>query len=201
MNKEIITLIDYFKAFMSSIFKFRLPIDILSAIAGGVVGLILVELWDWLRRPKIREVGFEKVNVNFGVLYKLKFKIEGKQYPGICQLEIRWSNKSVKAKWDELPNPLQDDNIDSFRPELVPVTFYQPLFLKRKYSVPIIHKDDNERLSIFSGWWFGRDKYGPDPYVTKSTQIELVLSGNNLHWRKLYKIEDILKQAEETNNN
>ena len=139
----------------------------------------------------------------------------GKQHPGICQLEIKWNNKSVLAKWDETPAPLEvveengerEDIIKDkdgdwiakkFLPHSVPVTYYQPLFLKKEYAVPIIYKKEkaSKEFEIFSGWWFGRKEgYEPDVKVTKDTQLTLILSGNNFEWRETIKIEDILKMA------
>ena len=109
---------------------FELPIDILAALMGGLVGLALVRGWDWYTQPKVKFLCFVREDVNFGTLHKLKFKIVGKQNPGICQLEIQWDGNSVKAKWDETPNPLENDRPTQFRAELVPTTFYQPLFLQ-----------------------------------------------------------------------
>ena len=180
--------------FACSIFKFSLPIDLASALIGGIIGLILIEVWDWIRRPKVKALGVVQVNINFGILYKLKFKIMGKQHPGICELKIEWDNKSVNAKWDEAPNPLQNDDMNNFRSELVPATFYQPLFLNKEYTIPIIHRDKNENLSIFSGWWFGRNAgYGPNPDITEGNKITLILSGNNLEWKKSFKVKDIVR--------
>jgi len=186
----------------------KLSVEILSGLFSGLIGLLLVEIWDLIKRPKVRFLGFKGIKVNFGTLYKLNFKIYGKQHPGICQLEIKWDEKSVKANWDETPNPIKEDKIikdkdgdwvpETFLPEVVPATFYQPLFLEKDYLVPIIHKDDKGQLSIFSGWWFGRKLgYSPDPKINESQRIVLILSGNNFEWRKELKVKEILN---ETNN-
>ncbi len=183
-----------FIIFSKTIFEAKLPVEILSGIFGGFIGLLLVEIWDLIKRPKVQFSGFKSTKVNFGTLHKLNFRIHGKQHPGICQLEIQWNSKSVKAKWDETPNPLENDDLNKFKPELVPATFYQPLFLEKDYFVPIIHEDDEKQLSIFSGWWFGRKfGYGPDPKIDKKQKIVLTLSGNNFEWKKEFFIEDILK--------
>lgn len=178
----------------NSFIALKLPIDILGALIGGIIGLLLVLLWDWISHPKVRFLGFVHEQVNFGTLYKLRFKITGRQNPGICQLEIQWNGNSVKAKWDEASNPLENDQLDKFRAELVPITFYQPLFLQQEYKVPIVHQENNngQQLSVFSGWWFGKKKgYGPDPSVSMDTELTLVLSGNNFQWSKKVKVSEI----------
>jgi len=197
------------------IFTFRFPIDLLSAIAGGIVGLILVEIWDKIKKPKVKYKFFRWEKVNFGYLLKIHFMLIGKQHPGICQLEIKWDNKSVLAKWDESPAPLevveengkqvdivQDEDGDwvakKFLPHSVPATYYQPLFLNKEYAVPILYKKENgaTKFEIFSGWWFGRKEgYGPDARVTEDTKLTLILSGNNFEWREAISIKDILKMA------
>jgi hypothetical protein len=180
---------------VNSFIALKFPVDILGALVGGVVGLLLVLFWDWISRPRVSFLGFNKVNVNFGDLYKLRFKLSGRKKPGICQLEIQWNGKSVKAKWDEAPNPLKNDDLNEFRPELVPATFYQTLFIEKEYQVPILH-EDNGNLSIFSGWWFGRNNgYGDDPTINEEDKITLILSGNNFQWRKTFKISKIIDES------
>ncbi|MEW5805173.1 MAG: hypothetical protein AB1721_00355 [Patescibacteria group bacterium] len=181
----------------NSLVALKLPVDILGALAGGAVGLILVLIWDWISRPKVKFLGFISEQVNFGTLYKLRFKITGRQNPGICQLEIRWNGNSVKAKWDETPNPLENDQMNQFRAELVPATFYQPLFLQQEYKVPIVHRENNygQQLSVFSGWWFGRNNgYDPNPSVDRDTELTLILSGNNFQWSKKVKVSEITNE-------
>lgn len=193
-----------------SVFSFHFPIDLLAALAGGLTGLALVEIWDRIRKPKLEYKFFKWKKVNFGYLLKIHFKLVGKQHPGICQLEIKWNDKSVFAKWDETANPIKEDNLEKdtegdwvpekFIPEAVPSTYYQPLFLKKEYSVPLLYskQKDSQEFEIFSGWWFGRKEgYGPNIKVNKDTQMTLILSGSNFEWKETIKIDDILKMAKE----
>ena len=38
---------------LQDIFKFQLPLDVMSAIAGGVVGFIIVFIVDWIKNQKL----------------------------------------------------------------------------------------------------------------------------------------------------
>jgi hypothetical protein len=76
----------------------RWPLDLLSVLASGVVGFLLVFIIDWIWKPRIKVLSFEKVQVNFGILYKLRFRLGGFNSPGVCRLRINWDSKSVFAK-------------------------------------------------------------------------------------------------------
>jgi len=169
-----------------------------GAAAGGMVGFALVHLVAWLWRPRVRKVRFVLENSNFGTLYKLCFTLRGRSQAGLCALAIEWGQadlRTVFAKWDETPNPLENDDLTAFRPELVPNTFYQPLFLGRPYRVPVLIQS-NSAFEIFSGWWFGKDQgYGPDPIVSKSHLIRLTLTGGNFSWSKSLPVPEIVNQA------
>ena len=134
-------------------------------------------------------MGFIQAPSRFGNLYKLKFKVKGKNSPGLSRITINWFGESVFAKWDETPNPLRNDS--EFRPELVPATYDQPLFNGQEYLVPLIIENNGE-YEIFSGWWFGKDKgYGPSPKIDSSTKIKVTLSGAGLKWCKKFTINDL----------
>ncbi len=182
----------------SNFFHFDFPLDLASTIAGGLVGLFLVYLVDWLWRPKVTELGFRKEKVNFGTLYKVGFRLKGRKEPGLCSLEIEWCGNRVFAKWDETPNPLKDDEIDKFVPERVPQTFYQPIFSKREYYVPILIEPDNTgNKEVFSGWWFGKKKgYGPDPAIKDNAKVSLTLTGSNLCWKKEFNVSEIANRGD-----
>ena len=174
--------------------EFRLPLDLLSALAGGVIGFLLVFVVDWIKKPRIRVLGFEKVSVNFGTLYKLKFRIGGFDCPGICQLRIEWADKSTYAKWDETPNPLENDRLDSFRPELVPFTYNNLLFHGVEYAVPLVYEDGGSR-EVFSGWWFGKKRgYGPNPCLPRGFNLKLTMFGGGLSWSRTYSESEICPQ-------
>jgi hypothetical protein len=178
---------------------FRFPIDVTSVVAstlaGGVVGFALVYFVNWLWRPRVEVLGWMKTRVNFGVLYKLRFRLKGRLAPGFCALQIEWDGKTLFAKWDETPNPLEGDDPNRFRAELVPATFYQPLFIGREYRVPIVIERDAS-LQVFSGWWFGWGRgYGPDPTLAMSAQIRLSLTGADLRWSAAFNLEDVVRSA------
>lgn len=174
--------------------KFNWPLDLVSTLAGGVVGFLLVFIIDFIKKPKLKALDFDQVKVNFGTLYKFRFKIKGLSSPGVCRLRISWSDKNVYAKWDETPNPLEGDDLSKFRPELVPGTFDQTLFRGNEYSVPIVI-ENNDYREVFSGWWFGKDiGYGPNPQLESGFQIKLTLHGAGLSWSRSYTEREICKR-------
>ncbi len=176
---------------MSNFVTFELPLDLVRTLAGGVVGLGLVYLVNWLWRPRVKFLGFTKSRANFGTLYKLRFKLKGRSAPGFCGLQIEWSGGNILAKWDETPNPVRGDDPRQFEAALVPATFYQPLFLGREYAVPIVIEHDG-RQEIFSGWWFGREMgYGPDPRLPDSDRVRLTILGGGLRWSREFFVVDI----------
>jgi len=156
-----------------------------NATLGGLMGLGLVCLIDFLRKPKIKFNGFQKIKVNFGTLYKIKVKIFGHINPGLSAASIKWKDGSVYAKWDETPNPLKNDQLSNFTPEMVPQTFYQNTFCGKSYLLPILHEDENKKITVFSGWWFGRDK-GYDasvPELMDTSEIQIEFLSQNVNKR------------------
>jgi len=161
-------------------------------VAGFAASILSVVLIDWIRRPRVSFIGFERVPVNFGVLHKIQFRLRGRASPGLCRFDIHWDGRQVPAKWDEAPNPLEADDLNQFRPELVPATFYQPLFQRRDYAVPILI-ERNGQLEVFSGWWFGRGRgYGPNPDLGGVEEIELAVICAGLHWSRQCRVAEIL---------
>jgi hypothetical protein len=181
------------------VFEFSFPLDLGGAIFGGLIGLLLVALVDFLREPKVQKVRFSKFQSNFGLLYKIHFKILPRMFfprsPGTSMFEIRWKNQKCLAKWDEMPNPLQNDKLSKFVPELVPSTFFQPLIPGREYQVPLIISESNSNLMIFNAWWFGRKKgyYNISNHlIDLSEKIEVHIQGANLDWKQEFKVSDII---------
>ncbi len=166
------------------------PLDLVSTVAGGLAGLGLVYLVEWLWRPRVKVLGFRKTPSNIGLLYKFRFKLKGRRSPGFCCLRIEWCGRSVLGKWDETPNPVDRDDPNQFRPELVPSTFFVPLLLKQEYSVPIVIEHDGKR-EIFSGWWFGRPRWGPDPAVGDGARIRLTLAGGDFQWSGEFALAEV----------
>jgi hypothetical protein len=54
--------------------------------------------------------------------------------------------------------PLEGHQLEAFRPEWVPNTYFQPLISGRFYDVPFLYVAPDGRVDIFRGWWFGRRK-------------------------------------------
>ena len=181
---------------LTKFFKFEMPIDVGGIIVGFVLGVIAPYVVDWLWRPRVRDVGFVRdANFNLGTLYKLRFTLKGRAVPGMCCLRIEWRGRFVFAKWDEAPNPLEGDDLRRFRPELVPATFYQPLFLRRRYLVPVMIEREGRR-EVFSGWWFGREMgYGPDPAISERDTVRLTLLGGGFEWTRDFRLDEILRAS------
>ncbi len=183
---------------MTGVFHiFGFTFDVPNAILGGIIGLGLVMLVDYFRKPKVAFKGFISEQTSFGLLYKAVIEIKGSTNPGLTQVSITYGEKEVNAKWDEKPNPLEKDNLDFFKPELVPDTQYFNTFSNKIYKIPIIHKDSEGNVSIFCGWWFGRKRgYGPSLDIDKSTKIKLGFISQNVSANsKLYSAEEIEKEA------
>ena len=167
-----------------------------NVIMSGLVGLGLVLFVDWFKKPKIKFIGFQKINVNFGVLYKILIKIDGYVHPGLSRIDISWRGGSVFANWDENPNPLKNDCFDNFVPELVPQTFFQNTFCGKIYSVPILHEesDESKKITVFSGWWFGRNKGYKEsvPELVDDSEIQIEFLSQNVSKKsKKYTVRDI----------
>lgn len=188
---------------ISEIFNTK-PLDWINVISSGLVGLMLVIFYEgFLRKPSVKFLGVEKVETNFGELYKIKLRISSRRFfvkvrhPGQASLKISWRGNTVFAKWDESPNPLKADRLVNFIPEAVPSTYYNNLFAGNTYLVPVMHKD-KAGLSIFSGWWFGRDLgYGPDPTLrNNNADIKLELISANAEWYKTLTVKDLVRDTE-----
>ena len=152
------------------------------------MGLVYLVAWRW--RPRVKQYVFKKSDFNLGPLYKLHFTLRGRANPGLCCLRIEWSGRSVFAKWDETPNPLERDDPSRFVPELVPSTYYLPLLVKHPYAVPIVIEHNGQR-EVFSGWWFGRGRFDPDPAIPVGAKIRLTLTGGDLHWTEEFSLEEV----------
>ena len=171
-------------------------IALFGALLGTLVSFFVVKISDYSRKARLRFLGFEEKEVNFGILYKLRFVIKGYNDPGIACIRIDSKGYSTFANWDEAPNPLKKDNIKDFIPEMVPSTYFQPIFLKKEYKVPVIikEKEEDNKYFIFDGWWFGKpDGYYLGEELVESNEITLnVLGGNGLNRKIKFRVKDIL---------
>jgi hypothetical protein len=164
-------------------------------VAGGITTVWFQRIW----RPRLG--GYTFVVTSFvpdrhmtgpepiGRLYKLRFRLAGRTSPEFCALEIRWEltasgeggrHQQVFGKWDDAAMPLEGHDLDRFRPELVPNTYFQPLINDRVYDIPFLFESlDRQRIDIFSGWWFGRNKGYKESAIgiARSTPIHLRLVG------------------------
>lgn len=188
---------------MNNFIIFQLPIDLVSALGGALIGFILVLIYEYLIQPRILFWNIKIIDEHFNIgyntnnqskNYKLKFKVSGLRSPGFCELQIRWCGNVVKAKWDDNPNPLVEDNSEKFEPALVPQTYLNTVMLWQWYKIPITNVENNI-ITVFDGWWFGKRlklQYGPNPVVNNNTEITFVLKGNNLTWEKKLTVQEIL---------
>jgi len=162
-------------------------------LVGILLGFLLTRLTDWSRSVRVKYKGFDKITVNFGELYKLRFILKGHSDPGMCTCEIAISGGKTLAKWDENPNPLENDNLNKFVPEKVPSTFFQTLYTDKEYSTPIVIRD-NASYYIFDGWWFGKNKgYYQLPILNYGDKIAITIRGNNFSWKKEILLSEITR--------
>lgn len=146
-----------------------------------------------LNAPLLRLNGFARVPVNFGVLYKLCFTIDGGD-PGDCSCDITVGDRTQPAKWDETPNPLRGDRLDAFDAGLVPSTFHQRLHADRPYQLPILIEAERQ-LMVFTAWWFGRPQYYDLPPLTPESSVAITIRGSDLCWAHSFLVRDILSNA------
>lgn len=171
-------------------------IDWSSALVGALVGWLLGFAFDrlvnWSRRVKVSVIKFDSVPTNFGILYKMRFKLKGYDNPGECSCEFASGLHTTFAKWDEAPNPLRNDRLDAFVPEMVPATVHRRLHVGREYSVPMLVKD-NSQFYIFDGWWFGRKVgYYKLPPLKQESMVSVTLRGNSFAWTQSFVVKDIV---------
>jgi hypothetical protein len=171
-------------------------IDWSNALVGALVGWILGFAFDrlivWSRRVKVEFLGFESVQTNFGTLYKMRFRLKGHEDPGECSCEINSNNHTTFAKWDETPNPLRDDSLEDFVPDMVPMTFHQRLHIGREYRVPLVVNVNNE-FFVFDGWWFGRRAgYYKQPTLHSRGTVAVSVRGSGFVWSRTFTVEEII---------
>jgi hypothetical protein len=172
---------------------------VLALTVGLVVSLVANVITIWILPPRLRiEPGgwVERRHKDHdGVLYKFRFKLGvrfrirryfGTVAPGDCAIRIEWKPKGsaprqALAKWDETPNPFRDGK---FAPDMVPSSYYQPLFLDREYSVPILMREKDEpnedKWTIFSAQWFGATVAFSNPRVYPTDPVTLRIMGSGL---------------------
>ena len=169
---------------------------LVGGIVGALFGFLLVRVCDCSRKATLCFIGFKKESVSFGVLYKLRFIVKGYFDPGVACIKIGSKGYSTFAKWDEMPNPLKGDNLSDFIPEMVPSTYFQPIFLNTEYCVPVIIEESNNgnKRFVFDGWWFGKGKgYYHGQELREGEELTLnVLGGNGLNWIKPIKVKNII---------
>lgn len=170
-------------------------IDWPNALVGALVGWILGFAFDrfilWSRRVKVQFLGFESVQTNFGVLHKIRFRLKGHEDPGEANCEIGAHGHVTLAKWDETPNPLRNDRLDAFAPEMVPMTFFHRLHVGKEYRIPLAISVD-EGVFVFDGWWFGRGTgyYKQSPLKPEDT-ITVSLRGNGFTWSRRFNRQEV----------
>ncbi len=164
---------------------------LVGALVGSILGFAFDRLINWSRRVKVVFASFEAVQTNFGTLYKMRFKLKGYEDPGECSCELITNAHTTFANWDECPNPLRNDRLDEFVPEMVPATFHHRLHVGHEYHVPILVKPDNE-FFIFDGWWFGRNAgYYTQPPLVRESVVAITLRGSSFAWRRDFTLWEI----------
>ena len=177
-----------------------LPNLLIGALFGGIVGYYLVKIIEWSHRVKLKFLGFKIEQTNFGKLLKLRFILKGRFEPGVCCCEIITEDGHRYAKWDETPNPLKGNNLNTFVPEMVPATFYQSLYLKKEYSIPILIEYNEKRINVFNGWWFGKyEGYAGFAELGNSDSVKIIIRGNGFIWKQKFTVEKMYKYL--THNN
>jgi hypothetical protein len=171
---------------------FDWPNLLIGALVGWVAGFLLDRLVLWSRRVRVQFKGFEAVETNFGRLYKIKFSLRGYEDPGDCCCELQSDGYKTLAKWDEMPNPLQEDRLDAFVPELVPQTFFQKLYVGKEYAVPVL-VNDSRNIYVFDGWWFGKDKgYYKLPSLNELDSVRVILRGSGFRWDAAFTVSGLI---------
>jgi hypothetical protein len=169
------------------------PNVLIGALVGWILGFAFDRLIIWSRRVKVAFEGFESVQTNFGILYKMRFKLRGYEDPGHCSCEMTVNSYTTFAKWDESPNPLRDDRLDAFVPEIVPATFHQYLHVGREYCVPLLIKTE-DGFYVFDGWWFGRASgYYSQPPLDQNSLVSVSIRGSRFDWARSFTVEKITR--------
>lgn len=171
-------------------------IDWLNILVGILVGWLFGFASDrlilWSRHVKVEFLGFVPVQTNFGTLYKMRFQLKGHENPGECSCEIKANDYTTFAKWDETPNPLREDRLSDFAPELVPMTFRQRLHIGREYCVPLLVKVENG-VFVFDGWWFGRGAgYYNQPSLRPRNVLSVSVQGSSFVWSHTFTFEEVV---------
>jgi hypothetical protein len=174
----------------------KMNIDWPNALVGALVGWILGFAFDrlitWSRRLRVVFEGFEAVQTHFGTLYKMRFRLKGYEEPGECSCELSTNGRTTFAKWDENPNPLRNDQLDAFAPEMVPTTFHQRLQVDSEYKIPVLVRS-GEQLFVFDGWWFGRSAgYYTLPALAEESAVSIALRGSGFGWRRAFSVRQIV---------
>jgi len=142
------------------------PIEL---VAGGTVGVVFAELVRWLLRPRAQFIRLESKpdvqGLTGGIqsLHRMRFKVRGAASGEAAAILSKWGpsiDQATYAKWDESPEPFAwDSGSQVLELNLVPQTFYLPLFASRTCPLPILvnwKTGDVTGLDIFCGWWYLR---------------------------------------------
>ena len=184
-----------------------------GAAVGAVLAVLVAEAVRSLLKPRAEfvdrdhETKFKQSETFYGIedvgesgtaqIHQLKFKVHG-QPPGLAAARLAWGKERTFAKWNELPEPLDEPvekNGRTFRPfvsNLVPSTFFLQLSDNEEYKLPVLVEyddlDGNRVCDVFSAWWYGKGKIrSPKSFrVTADDEVEVTLLGlvwQNGSWR------------------
>ena len=154
-----------------------------GGLLGGVIGVAIAELVRLYQRPRVKFLELESTQPKRGLaggeqyLRRIKFEVKGSSSGTATSIELRWGpdpRQGTYAKWDETPEPAETNPVTGAwenRPNIVPATFFLPLYAKEEYTVPILIDWDASGeaqpglprvLDVFCGWWYVERK--PEPY-------------------------------------
>jgi hypothetical protein len=166
-----------------------------GALLGGVMGVVIAELVRLYQRPRIKFLGIESTKPEWGLaggeqyLRRIRFEVRGSSAGTATSIQLRWGpdvRQATFAKWDETPEPSEQNPISKeweHRPNLVPSTFFLPLFAKEQYTVPVLidyasSSNGARVLDVFCGWWYIENR--PEMYrlrVSETDTIKVMVQG------------------------
>jgi hypothetical protein len=164
---------------------------------GGLVGAVMAVLVaEGVRRyqlPRVKFLGVESTKPERGLaggeqyLRRIRFKAKGSTVGTATSIRLRWGPAPAQAtiaKWDETPEPVETNPVTGAGenpPNLVPATFYLPLYAGEEYTVPVLidwQAPDRRVTDVFCGWWYIERQ--PDRYrlrVDPDDSLEIKVQG------------------------
>lgn len=152
-----------------------------GASLGGIVGVVIAELVRRHQRPRLKFVGLESTKPERGLagggqyLRRIKFEVKGSSAGSATSIQLRWgpgprqatyvSGTRRRSRWRRTQSRESGKS-----PNLVPASFFLPLYADERYTVPILIDWDTSRgiqpgamrvLDVFCGRWYIEHRPGP----------------------------------------